>query len=336
MSSLRAHVALAGVVFARAASLVAVAALAASAIASPALAEEPAPGDEPVQDVETRPVPAAHYGRLSVRAGDAADHPPEIRLEIGERSLRVDGADAAVARRLANRLVRVIGVAEPDGAPVSIRLSGADALAAQERHAIRGTVRARADEQGRPDKDVPFELVAEDAVYAIPRRDAGRFAAFEGLHVEAESYEIRGAGHAELRDVRSVVRRLLPGERDPQNGGEALAGTWEGSVIVERVPGGVPGIEPGDRFGLSLTTDASHETTGGRLIDTYDITGVRVQKFVQKRRTTVLDVSYTFGAGDYTVRLEGTYGPDWKSLSGTWASGFLGSGTFELRWQPAE
>ena len=51
-------------------------------------------------------------------------------------------------------------------------------------------------------------------------------------------------------------------------------------------------------------------------------------KFVQ------IAPDYSFGQGSYAVMLDGVFAADWKSIRGDWKSGFLGSGTFVVKFVP--
>ena len=129
--------------------------------------------------------------------------------------------------------------------------------------------------------------------------------------------------------MKSVERKLLPGERDPQSGEAAIGAAWMGTLTAVKVPKGIPGVKPGD-FPIAFQSDASLETTEGRVMRSYDVVGLRSRKFNRKKRTATIEVAYSFGQGSYAIMLEGTFGPDWKTFTGNWKSGFLGSGTFVI------
>jgi hypothetical protein len=86
----------------------------------------------------------------------------------------------------------------------------------------------------------------------------------------------------------------------------------------------------GDAFGFAFHIAEDRAKTTGRLLETYDIDGARLQKFKVKDRSARVDLSYTFGKGSYPVRLDGTFSEDWKTFAGEWSSSFLGGGTFEV------
>jgi len=150
-----------------------------------------------------------------------------------------------------------------------------------------------------------------------------------GKNVELVGLIASGPDQAAVTRITSIERKILPGERAPESGEEALAGAWTGNVILERVPGGSDS-KPGDAFPLAFATDPELEHTTGRLLDTYDIVLARLRKFNAKKRTTKVELGYSFGSGSYALTLEGAYSADWKTFSGKWTSGHVGAGTFEL------
>lgn len=289
----------------------------------------PAPAaDDPVAEShdeteeEERAAVVTLRGKLDVKT--SKDAPPEVRLVVGDTSFLVEGA-AEGASKLRRKLVEATGRVEyRDGAAVLV-LDEPESIAEQEVSSVEGTVTA--DDEARSG----LVLLGDDASWIVPHKAKRKFADFVGKHVVARSRVESGPGHRALVSVESVERKLLPGEREPESGEAALTGAWSGTLTATRVPSGIPGIEAGAELPLVFTTDIEAATTSGRLFDSYDVVGIRLRKYKAKRRTVEFDVDYSFGEGSYAVRFEGAFSEDWKTLTGEWRSGFLGEGTFDLR-----
>ena len=259
----------------------------------------------------------------------------EFLVAVGDRTWRIAGDAPVVERltRLRNKYVSARGTPAPTDSRLTMVLTVAspDAIAALERAPVQGTVRTR-EEEGA--KSPVFYLEREDGEVGIDGRDARRFEEFVGIHVEATGYLVADDRSASLEGVRSVERKLLPDERDPKNGEEALRGSWDGTFTALEVPKGVP-AETGD-YPVTIRTGEDIGKCTGRFLSTYDIVGLRVRKCSMRLRSIEFDLEYDFGTGSSSVRCEATFGPDWKTLSGRWKSGSIGSGTFEIAWKAAK
>jgi len=291
--------------------------------APPAHAAEPDSESESEAAAEERPKLDVLNGKLSVRKTD--DGSKRLDVEIGKTRYRVLGADTAKASKLARKHVRVLGLIDKAQDALTIELGEQGGIEAQERTPVQGTVRPAPGRKGA------LVLEGNDVTYAIARADSSKFKSFAGKHVESLAFLVSGPGYAALASVKAVERKLLPGEREPKSGAEAIAGTWVGRVIAVNVPGGVPNVKKGDSFPMSYTTDAKFEKTTGRLMNQYDVVGTKLRKFHAKKRTADVEFAYSFGSGSYAIRLIGAFSEDWKTFTGEWTSGFVGGGTFELR-----
>jgi hypothetical protein len=206
----------------------------------------------------------------------------------------------------------------------SVVLSGSVTVELQPQTGVAGTVRSSS--QG---KKTVYSLETDEGLWQIARPAARHFKAFVGLHVQAACFRVTDGRYRALDKVRRVVRKLLPGERDPDTGEDAIGGGWKGKLTVVEVPKGVPGARTGD-FAISFRSSAALAKTEGKFTTVYEIVGVRARKFSRKKRKAVVELAYSFGQGSHAITLEGTYGADWKSFTGVWKSGFLGHGTFSL------
>ena len=280
--------------------------------------------------------PARLLGLLEPQKASAEDS-EAFWIQVGPTryALVLDGdAVAAAAAKLRGRFVEVQGKAEPTGEhAASVQVAGKDSIAAQERHAIKGQVHLSPAETR---EEFPYLLVAKEGAFFVAPADTHWFKDHIDGYVAAESYVVSDSSYRQLADVRSVEEALPPGARKaPRKGDEAMTGKWAGKLLAEKAPSGVPGVTAGDEFAVSFDASGKGlDKVTGRLMDTYDVTGVRVRKFSSRKGTVELDLEYTFGSGSYSVRFEGTFKEDWKEITGTWSSSFLGSGTFTLDWSP--
>ena len=271
-------------------------------------------------------------GRLEPRKL-AKDAPPRYWIQVGPTryALELDPAMTALAKKLRGKFVAFDATREPKGAEsVILRPRGKQPLAAQERATLVGYVRAAPKTQR---KKMPYLLETTKGNYRVAARDGGKFRKLVDGYVTVQANVTSDGKFHQLEAVKSVDRTLAPGARAPKKGEQAVSGSWKGTLVSVKVPSGVPGVKKGDRSPVSFRGDEKLRKVTGRLLNTYDVIGVRVRKFSAKKRTIRFDLEYTFGQGGYSVRFEGKFSEDFKKLTGEWTSSFLGSGTFELDWK---
>lgn len=256
---------------------------------------------------------------------------PTPVIDVGRNTYRLLG-DAEVLARL-GKLKRkylevrgVIGKTETKNT-FTVSISAIKDIAQQKPAAVRGTVRSSDGDARKPS----YVLAADSAEIHVELKSGRKFAAFVGLHVEALGFLSADTEVTILEKVTKVKRKLLPGERDPKDAPEALGGKWKGAFVATEIPKGVP-LKPGD-YGVRFSADEKLSKVTGRLMKTYDIVGIKVRKWNQRSRTIEFDIDYDFGRGSSSVRCSGSFGPDWKVVSGEWKSGSIGKGTFRLVWQ---
>jgi len=257
-----------------------------------------------------------------------------ILIGTHKYALDLDPATHAIATKLRGKFVTLVATTDPKGGEaVIVRPHGKSALTAQERAELVGYVRAAPAKQRR---QYPYLLETKQGKFDVAARDGRRFKKLLDAYVTVRCYVTSGGGYHRLEEVKAVERTLAPGARAPKKGEQAVAGSWKGSLVADKVPSGVPGVKQGDSFPVSFRCDEKLKNVSGRLMRTYDITETRVRKFSAKKRTIRFELVYSFGQGGYTVTLNGKFSEDFKKLTGKWSSGFLGSGTFELDWSAAK
>lgn len=270
-------------------------------------------------------------GKLTVReagTNEAGSGTAQFVVRVGDASIVLEGVDAKTAAKLAGKFVSARGrLVSSDAGPVLQVVTGDTnaGLAAQDPTPIAGVLGTEEGEK------TAYRLTAADGtVYVLPASANAKAKPLLGKHVEVVGMVMSGPKWSSLESVTDVRRKLLPTEREPKDGEEAITGRWTGKLVAVNVPSGAPNVKPGDSFDLAFHIPEDRTKTTGRLLATYDIDGARLQKFKPKDRSARLDLSYTFGKGSYPVRLEGTFSEDWKTFTGEWSASFLGSGTFEV------
>ncbi len=275
-------------------------------------------------------------GKLTVRevgkdeagTNEAGNGAAQFVVRVGDASIVLEGVDAKTAAKLAGKFVSARGrLVSSDAGPVLQVVTGDTnaGLAAQEPAPIAGVL---GTEEG--EKTVYRLTAADGTVYVLPASANAKAKPLLGKHVEVVGMVMSGPKWSSLESVTDVRRKLLPTEREPKDGEEAITGRWTGKLVAVNVPSGAPNVKAGDSFDFAFHIPEDRTKTTGRLLATYDIDGARLQKFKPKDRSARLDLSYTFGKGSYPVRLEGTFSEDWKTFTGEWSASFLGSGTFEV------
>jgi len=263
-------------------------------------------------------------GRLEPKR--AGTEPGPLWLRVGPVRYEFTLGDEAAKAAAKLRGKFVVLTAQPDRKSQGTVIVRPDALTPQARQTLPGYVRATAD------KKFPYRLETKDGVFVIAAAEARKFKKHVGGYVAAQGNVTTDGTYRQLEAVRAVERTVPPGARQPRKGDEALAGRWKGTLLAKEVPAGVPGAKPGDTFPVSFAADKKLKAVTGRLADTYDVNGVRARKFSAKRRTVTFDLDYTFGSGTYSVRCEGKFTDDFKKITGTWSSSFLGKGSFTIDW----
>lgn len=268
-------------------------------------------------------------GRLAsekVRVGD--ERVLEYFVSVGARRYVIDGSEDVQARlnRLRSRYVTFETVI-PDAKAkrIEISLERADAVSLQEPTLLEGVVRMVKPEKG----PAIWRLESSGRIYIVDKRDVRRFKNFIDLNVVAKGVLTTDDLFGGIEKVSSVERKLLPGERAPEDGMTAFAGRWSGNLTATRIPKGIPSAKLGD-YPIAFSADPAERGAKGRLMSTYDVVGSRVRSFKLKKRSIEFDIEYSFGQGSYAIRCEGSFSKDWKTIEGTWKSGFLGSGPFKL------
>jgi len=256
---------------------------------------------------------------------DSGAEPESYWIQVGTTRylLVLDATGAKTAAKLRGKFVTATGTMIEGSA----RLAGKKSLVAQKPQGISGYVRASKD------KVFPLRLEAKDATYLVPSDAARKFKKHVGRYVTAQGFVTTDGKSHQLDVVKSVAAALPPGARNPRKGEEAMTGSWKGTLLAEKVPAGVPGVNAGDKFAVSFAATDALKKVVGRLMSTYDVTGLKIRKFSAKKRTAKFDLDYTFGSGSYALRFEAKFAEDWKSATGTWKSSFLGSGTFTMTWK---
>jgi hypothetical protein len=249
-------------------------------------------------------------------------------IKVGKTTYELDtaGVKADALRKARGKYVAIRAgapQAPADDGPRGV-LASSMTLELQPQAGVAGTVRTAS--QG---KKTVYALETNEGLWQIAPSAVRHFKAFVGRHVQVACFRVTDGRYRALDKVKRVVRKLLPGERDPNSGEDAIGGGWKGALTVVEVPRGVPGARTGD-FAISFRSSAALAKTEGTFTNVYKIVGVRARKFSRKKRKAVVELAYSFGQGSHAITLKGTYGPDWKTFSGTWKSGFLGHGTFTL------
>ena len=267
-------------------------------------------------------------------ADDAGTTQAGLQLEgrLGTRTVTKDGEKRTLYQipvggttyEIDTAGVEADALRKAKGKYVTLLVEDGATFAVQQRAPLAGTVRA-----AKEGKKTVYRLETPEGLWQIPARDVRKFKKFVDVHVEATCYRVSDGRFRAVDKVKSVERKLLPGERDPQSGAEAIGTKWMGTLTAVKVPKGIPGVKPGD-FPIAFKSDATLESTEGRLMRSYDVVGLRARKFNRKKRTATIEVAYSFGQGSYAIMLHGTFGEDWKTFTGDWKSGFLGSGTFVI------
>ena len=249
-------------------------------------------------------------------------------LTIGPTTVEIDtaGVEADALRKARGKYVTFRSPTvpvRPEGSGGYV-LDGAATVEVQELAPLVGVVRATTAK-----RRTTYTVENAEGAWRIASRDARRFKPYVGMQVEVRCYRVTDGRWFALEKIKDVERKLRPGERNPTSGAEAIGTAWKGTLTATEVPKGIPGVKPGD-FALAFTTDAALAKTSGRLMRSYDVVGVRVRAFKLRTRRATIELAYSFGQGSYALMLEGTFAEDWRSVRGTWKSGFLGSGTFTL------
>jgi hypothetical protein len=272
---------------------------------------------------EKKSVDIQLLGQLQPKKATGAE-PEAYWIQVGKTryALALDGLGAKSAAKLRGKFV----VATAELVDGSARVAGKNSLLPQKAHAISGYVRAAKD------KAFPLQLEAKDAKYLVPKSAARKFKKFVDGYVTVHGLLTSDGKFRQFETVKSVAPALAPGARNPRKGEEAMAGSWKGKLLAEKVPAGVPGAKVGDKFDVNFDATEALKKVVGRLASTYDVMGLKIRKFSAKKRTAKFDLDYTFGSGSYSVRFEAKFADDWKSATGTWKSSFLGSGTFTMKW----
>lgn len=294
-------------------------------------AEKPADGAAAKSDVVRGKLTVREVGKDEADKGAA-----QFVVRVGDASIVLEGVDAKAAAKLNGKFVSARGrLVSSDAGPVLHVIAGNTngdstgdtngGLAAQDPAPVAGVL---GTEEG--EKTVYRLTAADGTVYVLPASANAKAKPLLGKHVEVVGMVMSGPKWSSLESVTDVRRKLLPTEREPKDGEEAITGRWTGKLVAVNVPSGAPNVKSGDTYDFAFHIPEDRTKTTGRLLATYDIDGARLQKFKPKDRSARLDLSYTFGKGSYPVRLEGTFSEDWKTFTGEWSASFLGSGTFEV------
>jgi hypothetical protein len=253
-----------------------------------------------------------------------------VRVGPVDYELTTGAEHADPLRRAKGKYISLRGAPQdalPEGAK-GLVLSGTVAFEMQTGEGVVGVVK-----RIEADKRTSYALETAEGLWEIAAKDARHVKKFEDLQVAVTGFRATDGRYRALEGVKKVVRSLREGERAPETGEGAIGAGWKGVLTALKVPKGIPGVEPGD-FALHFQTDGTLDKTEGRVMDAYDVVGVRVRKFNGKKRSAKIELAYSFGQGSYAINLEGTFSADWKTFSGDWKSGFLGSGTFRLEFVP--
>ena len=184
--------------------------------------------------------------------------------------------------------------------------------------------------------DDAFSLRVGDRAWRVIDRRAGRkLKPFVGRNVVVRANAAFDGTRSLLDAVTKVVRKKLPGEREPRNEAQALQGAWKGVVDVTKLPEQITGAKIG-KYPIEFQVGRKLAVESGRLLGTYDIVALAPRKLSMSRRDFRLELTYEIpGNRKYPVWLTGRFAADWKSAEGTFESDFLGTGTFDLEWSAA-
>lgn len=277
-------------------------------------------------------VPIRITGKLEKIKGAAKSADARHQVVVGPRTYHVlAGEEAAKALdALAGKPVQIDGTLKGKlAATSSVMVDDAKGVAALPAVELKGFVRAI---PGEKKKRTQLALEMGKVKLTVVPKLARKLAKFQDLHVALSGRVAGDSSYAEIFEIESVKRELLPDERNPRNGDEALAGKWRGDLVATQVPRGVPGVKDGDEFGLDFATKSGTTKAAGSLMSTYEVVDVRGGK-LSRKRTMQVSLRYSTGDGSsYVLKLDGSFSADWKKFEGTWSSGFLGRGTFALKW----
>lgn len=212
---------------------------------------------------------------------------------------------------------------------LSLSVASADDIAVQKPQAIIGVVKVA----GSGRKAI-HSIVAADRTYGVANpKDTRKLAAFAGKNIACTGQLAADDHEWHASELDSVERKLLPGEREPANEREAIAGAWKGQLDVLELPSSSGNARKG-LYPIELEVDEKVKAAKGKVFDLYAVDSIRIRKFRAKTRAIEFDLNYTLpGGGTYTLLMTGSFDDAWRKLSGTWKSSFLGSGTFDMAYR---
>ncbi len=286
---------------------------------------------------ETPSSDVALRGKLDVRNvlrdGDRVREPI---LMVGSRVYALEGAadvvEALVSWR--RKFVDLDGVDVPDVGEANearVTIGSLDDCAVQEPVALEGVVTA--SESDAKKRTTTYAIVRGDRRYVVAdSSDIRKLKAFEGKNVVVKAQIADDGSVGAVESVDDVERKLLPGEREPRNQKEAIAGNWKGVLDVKKLPSN-PGGSGKGKYPVAVTILDDGEGASGKVFGRYTVERIRLRKFRAKTRALEFDIEYSLPqGGTYSIMLDGAFTADWKTLEGSWSSSFLGSGDFQFEY----
>lgn len=279
--------------------------------------------------------PVSLRGKLDVRNVTLdGERVREPILAVGKRVYVLDG-DADVLETLVSWRRKWVDLSEievpeaGDADEARVTIASIEHCAKQEPVALEGVVTATVTDAKK--RSVTYALVKGDRRYAVQgSSDIRKIKAYEGKNVVVKAHVADDGTNGAIEAVAEIARKLLPGEREPSNQKEAIAGSWKGVLDVQELPSVSGGAREG-KYPAAVTVDDDGESASGKLFGQYSVERVRLRKFRAKTRALEFDIEYTLpNGGTYTVMLDGAFAADWKSIEGSWTSSFLGKGVFRL------
>ena len=287
-------------------------------------------------EAEPAPKTALVQGKLGSRTlRDGAQKTTEYFVEVGKCRYTLVG-DAEVVSVLAKHRRKWLSVSgaceasalteEKGERTLTLTVASASDVQAQKPQTLSGIVRV--DGKGT---QATCGLESDDGlIHVEASTDRRKLASFLGKNVECTAQLTSDGSTSFASALKDVKRKLLPGERDPKNEREAVAGSWKGTLDVKVLPSQAGSSRKG-KYPLEVRVDEKLEKATGKVMGTYAVDSIRVRKFRLRTRAIELDVNYNLpGGGTYTLTCKGSFDESWRKMSGSWTSAYVGSGDFTL------